>query len=1535
MSKRGSWVARRRLRTGQRHRSIFRLREAPEQLETRRVLAAAGAEPAIQGLVFGDTNLDGIFDAGEELSGVELQLFLDDGDGIFDPNAGDTQVGSSQFSDANGEYCFDNLDSTPNFVGTTQFFVVQPSQMVGDLSLSEIVSGPISPGLPDLVIDDFDNPGGISQEVVANPTQITDASTLFQTDETHVIGQERDLFAEFISGTGEVELRADAFDSDRLQFATGGGVQGTIQVIWDGDDMDAGTITMGLNGRDLTEGNVNEGIGMQLGVDASGSSNNVNMTIRLYQGSSASFSEVTTPIPTTDGTATEYLFVPFTDFTGSVSPTNVDAIELIVDGSSSPSFDGELLFLGALAPKTANFSNPAGADLSITKTNDVSSVIAGDTTTYGILVENLGPNAVTGATVTDVFDTTRLTNVSYTSSVLAGTASGNTSGNGDIMDTVNMNSGAQIFYTVTGTVLSSATGNLDNTATVDPPTDVADPDLTNNSATDSDPISADADLAVTKANGVDSVTDGDTVVYTIVVSNGGPSDIVGGSVTDVFPTTLTNVVVTTAANGGASISASNSDATQIDDTVDVPVGGAITYTVTGTLNAGMDTTLSNTVDVQVPQGVTDFDPSNNTAVDTDPILQLADLSITKSNGVSSVGDGDAITYTILVENNGPNAVVGATVSDIFPLALTGASIQTATQGAATITNSNSDSTGIDDTVDMSPGSSITYTVTGTLNAGTDTNLANTAAVQVPTGVIDPDLADNTATDDDPINRFDLAITKTNNVDSVVPGEVVNYQIVVTNDSDATVTDALIDDVFPATLQNVSFTSTTTGNVSGNTDNGTGPINDVVTMDAGSTITYAVQGTVDSSATGTLSNTATVTAPSGIVETDLSNNSANDADPLSPEVDLVITKSANLATISPGDVVTYTISATNDGPSDVVAASITDFFSSEFSNISFTSVAAGGASGNTTSGSGDISDTVNIPANDSITYTVTATVSTNAAPGQLDNTASIAAPTNVTESDVSNNDDTVSITVTDSDAPNLSITKQTLTSSLVAGEQVQYEIIVSNIGNVEVQDAQVSDLFPAELQGISFTSTVTGTASGNTSNGSGSISDQVTMSPGSEIRYAVTANIANSANGNVINTATVTMPSGVTDIDETDNQSTVTDPIVESTDLAITKTNNEFTVESGGPVTYVITVTNNGPTAVVGASLVDDFSDDFENVSFTSSATGGASGNSPSGNGDISETVNLPVGSSVTYTVDADVIDFTDDDEVVNTATITTPDGVVDSNPDNNSAADIDPVDAQEVDLRVTKTNNVTSVTAGDSVTYEIVVSNVGANDVDDVDFTDDFPVALENVNFTSSSLGGASGNSSSGNGNINDTLNLPVDSSVTYSVTGTVADDATGDLINTADVRVPTGSVDINESDNSDTDSDTIRPVDAVLAELSGFVYLDLDNDGVFDDDELPISAVDIVLEELDGDELSRTTTDENGAYSFVDLDPATYVVREIQPVQFNDGIDSVGGGIGVVSGNDQFTVTLAAGDNATELNFGERIRQASKRDLLASRFAS
>ncbi|MBL9152511.1 MAG: DUF11 domain-containing protein, partial [Verrucomicrobiales bacterium] len=131
----------------------------------------------------------------------------------------------------------------------------------------------------------------------------------------------------------------------------------------------------------------------------------------------------------------------------------------------------------------------------------------------------------------------------------------------------------------------------------------------------------------------------------------------------------------------------------------------------------------------------------------------------------------------------------------------------------------------------------------------------------------------------------------------------------------------------------------------------------------------------------------------------------------------------------------------------------------------------------------------------------------------------------------------------------------------------------------------------------------------------------------------------------------------------------------STDLAIVKTSPPEQVEQGGSVTYTITVSNNGPGNVVGAQVTDTFSPLLTGVSWSAVYAGGATGVA-SGTGNLNQLVNLPIGSSVVYTVTATVVDAGTADLaaqsiVTNTARVKAPPGVTEINLTNNADTDSD------------------------------------------------------------------------------------------------------------------------------------------------------------------------------------------------------------------------------------------------------------------------
>jgi|GEM_PF-2259860 len=128
------------------------------------------------------------------------------------------------------------------------------------------------------------------------------------------------------------------------------------------------------------------------------------------------------------------------------------------------------------------------ADLSVAKTNNANVYIAGMSTTYTIVVTNNGSFGVMNAHVSDPLPTgIPAGNVSYTAVASSGSIT-NVSGTqtGAINDYVSLPSGGTVTYTVTVDIPASFTGDLVNTVTVTPSADSEDPDLSNNTATDTD-----------------------------------------------------------------------------------------------------------------------------------------------------------------------------------------------------------------------------------------------------------------------------------------------------------------------------------------------------------------------------------------------------------------------------------------------------------------------------------------------------------------------------------------------------------------------------------------------------------------------------------------------------------------------------------------------------------------------------------------------------------------------------------------------------------------------------------------------------------------------------------------------------------------------------------------------------------------------------------------------------------------------------------------------------------------------------------------
>jgi CSLREA domain-containing protein/uncharacterized repeat protein (TIGR01451 family) len=257
------------------------------------------------------------------------------------------------------------------------------------------------------------------------------------------------------------------------------------------------------------------------------------------------------------------------------------------------------------------------ADLQITVTDGKSAAVAGAKNTYTIVAKNNGPSYVIGAVVKDTFPSV-FSGVTYSATETDGASGYTASGAGNISDTVTMPPGSSVTYKATGKLSASATGTASNTTTITAPTGITDPNTANNTAKDTDNITIKADLKVTVTDGKTSAVPGTKNTYTIVVSNVGPSKVIGAVIHDAFPSTFTGVTYTATQSGGATgFTATGSG--NINNTVIMPPASSITYKATGTISASATGSISNAATVTTPAGATDPNTADNTATDTDTL----------------------------------------------------------------------------------------------------------------------------------------------------------------------------------------------------------------------------------------------------------------------------------------------------------------------------------------------------------------------------------------------------------------------------------------------------------------------------------------------------------------------------------------------------------------------------------------------------------------------------------------------------------------------------------------------------------------------------------------------------------------------------------------------------------------------------------------------------------------------------------------------------------------------------------------------------
>ena len=580
-----------------------------------------------------------------------------------------------------------------------------------------------------------------------------------------------------------------------------------------------------------------------------------------------------TNVTTTAGTAGEAGGV----VTGSVPTLAVSgSVTITISATVAAGFSGTTITNTATAQadeatqvsaNTDTTVNPQ-VDLVITKTDSADPVTRGNQLTYTLNVTNNGPS---GATNVEVVDTLPA-GVTF-SSATGGTVTPPSGGSTDVTVAIgSLASGASQAVTITVDVEDTAAASITNTAIVRSTESTAgfDTDTTNNTASEPTAVESNIDLSVTKTDSVDPANAGESLTYTITVANAGPSLATGVNWSDNIPDGLQITSATSSTGATVTVPASAQDTTSAnpDDLTlaigDLASGGSVTITVVATVLPDFRGSLSNVTSVSTSDaGMNEADTTNNTATETTAVNASVDLAITKTDSVDPVIAGNALTYTLTVTNNGPSTATGVTVSDVLPTGVTFTSA-VASQGSA----ANNSGTVTATLGTIAPGANATVTIVVNVDEATRTALSNTATVT--STETDSNTANNSVTEPTTVNaQVDLAITKVDSADPVVPNGTVTYTLVVTNNGPSEATGVTVNDTLPAGLT-LTSSSTTVGTT---TDVGNAVTGNIGTLASGASATITINATVDATATGTLSNTATVSGTE--TDSNTTNNSATE------------------------------------------------------------------------------------------------------------------------------------------------------------------------------------------------------------------------------------------------------------------------------------------------------------------------------------------------------------------------------------------------------------------------------------------------------------------------------------------------------------------------------------------------------------------------------------------------------------------------------------------------------------------------------------
>jgi uncharacterized repeat protein (TIGR01451 family) len=903
-----------------------------------------------------------------------------------------------------------------------------------------------------------------------------------------------------------------------------------------------------------------------------------------------------------------------------------------------------------------------GADLALTKSVDHSSPNVGDTVTFTVKVTDLGPAEATGVRVKDALPA-GLTFVSATPS--HGTYDSATG----LWMVGTVTTAASRTLAIAAKVVSPAPGA--NTATI-AHADQLDPRKPNNTASVVLEVPS-ADLAIGKTVSNPVASQGDTVTFTVTLTDRGPAAATGVTVQDLLPA------------GFTFLSATPSQGTYSPATGVWAVGTVTTATPQTLLIPALVASQSPGVNTASISHADQFDPAvaNNSAsatvqVTPPPAPQpTADLGLTQLLSSAAPNVGDTVTFTVTLTNVGPDTATNVSIQDLLPAGLTFVSA-TPSQGTYNAV------TGLWSvgTVTTSPVRTLAL-VAAVVSGSAQTNTASISHADQN----DPTTANNSTSVTETPQPADLHLVKT--VSNATPnvGDTVTFTVTLTDGGPSTATNVTVQDQLPAGL---TFVSATPSQGTYNSSSGVWTVGTVTTSTAQ---TLQIVAAVVSGNTQT--NTATVSHADQF-DPNTANNTAS-ATETPQRADLALAKSASNATPNVGDTATFTVTLTDNGPDPATNVAAVDQLPAGLAFLSATP-----SQGTYNSGSG-IWTVGTVTTSTSPTLVVHALV---VSPSAQTNTATVSHADQF-DPNTANNGATATVTPQRAD---LTLTKSASNATPNVGDTMTFTVTLTDNGPDAATNVMVQDLLPA---GLSFVSSTPSQGFYNSGAGTWMVGT-LTTSAQQTLQIQVT----------VVSPSAQTNTASISHADQFDpnpaNNSGSATETPQQADLHLVKTVSDSTPNVGDTITFTVTLTDSGPDPATNVMVQDLLP---AGLSFASST--------PSQGFYLSGTGTWTVGTVTTLapqTLQIQAIVVSPSAQT-NTATISHADQF-DPNTGNNSGSATET--PQQADLRLTKTVSNSAPNVGDTITFTVTLSNNGPDTGTNVTVQDFLPAGLTFVSATPS-----------------------------------------------------------------------------------------------------------------------------------------------------------------------------------------------------------